>query len=481
MNLKRIMIMNIKEKVAKLREKKCDYFSLVLLAMFFCGLFVMCAIVLPQFQDPKTDDGVYFHFSHTQSLWHFVWEQYSSWSGRITANMSIYLSTWTGTWMYRILTPLLILLSGYSISRFFIQKINFRFLLFACLTFGLMSQLVMGGGIFWYTGSYFYILPISLALFGMIPYADSYFRGVDHPKKAVFILFAIAGILGVLGSEQTAVVVVGAALFYHISKLIKKEKISVMFYIYTLLILIAAAAIIMCPGSANRALTDNKYIEGFGTLPFSGHLKLVLYLFFNGMVNVMPLLIVALSCIPLFFSHKFIGKWRIPYLLFVVQFSFAVCAKLFGTVFSSVNKIDSIFDFSFLYNNYNKDFNVLLKGESLHALLIHFQAYIFWAVYLVLLVCLVSRIYEKPFFILLSFLAGFISILLLINSGTMFASGTRVFFVCSIIFMIILCAFAIKSKLIWNNRFILAYAIICLVNFGTLAGYWLPTGYKIVC
>ena len=246
------------------------------------------------------------------------------------------------------------------------------------------------------------------------------------------------------------------------------------------MLIIATLILIFAPGNAARAKTDYQYIEGFASLPIAGHIKLVLFLLFDGIVNVMPLLVITLSCIPLLFNNKFTGRLRYLYLLFVPQFVFAMCAKLFSKVFVSKTSIEFLFNFSNLFTDYNKDLSFLLQNMTPGTIFNQFGAYIFWSIYLVLMVVLISYLYEKPIFIMLSFLAGFATIFLLINSGTMFASSNRVFFPCSIFLLIIINAFTIKSKLIWENSFMLGFSMICFINYGTLIAYWMQEGYKIV-
>jgi len=146
----------------------------------------------------------------------------------------------------------------------------------------------------------------------------------------------------------------------------------------------------------------------------------------------------------------------------------------------SVSGANFLYNFSFLKTYYNTDISLVISSMSKSALFLQLLPFVFWTVYIVLMVYLVSVASKKPIFTLLCFMGGFATLALLVDSATMFASTNRVFFVCSILLVIIFNQLMIESQLIKSRRFILMLACIFMVTMGIVYFSWIYKGYYIL-
>lgn len=452
--------------------------TILCILLVMAWLYLFNFMVQPSFTQENTDDHTFYTLSHSMGLYNLLYDQYTTWCGRLSALTLSMVSAMTGPVLYWITNPLILLLSAYSMSRYLSEKVNPRYLLFFLLAFGMLNQFVISSSIFWFTGSYAYAVPVSMGLFALIPYADSYFRGKDQMSVTCLILSAVAGLVAVLGDEQVTAVAVGVVFFFHLSQLINKKRLSFTFYILSAVIIAGAVVIFICPGSMVRWKAELSWFPGFDTLSFVSRLKVDLYFFFDSIVNHMTFLLIALSCIPIFGIKRFNGVYKIIAYLFSLQFILFIITLLFSNqpAVTSLN----LTNLGFLMTYYNTPLNEILASASLKEVMACLFRYSFWGVYLVFLVLLSCKAAEKQIFTFLMFMAGFATLFMMFLSPTIFASKSRVFYVCSILFIIIIGFAAKKLHLIESKKCLIVLAVLFAVTFGMLGLHWLSNGYYVI-
>jgi hypothetical protein len=465
--------MTLKNKVRNFltnsQNKSIDYFALSLLVMLIFSVYLIHFLNTPSFLSVGTDDNAAYVVSK-YNLFELIKSQYFNWTGRLSGVILSYFSTNTFGVFYKLINPLFIFLCGYSISRYFSKPINVRHLLIALLCFSLISRPALGDAVFWYSGSYSYVVPISLILFCMIPYADSYFRGENKMSIPRFVLFAFTGIIGAMGQEQAAIVMVGVVVIFHTVKLIKKERLSPLFFVLTAILIAFTIIDIKSPGNANRWQVE--LIARFSTfdkLSIVAHIKLGLYCFFEEIVNHFTYTILALSGLIMYSFKKFIGKWRWAAIVFYAQFTVFVIAKVISTFLHTYKTgTGRLFNFNLMMESYELGTKTLLGQVSAFHIILGLTPFIFWSIFLALMITLIYKISEKPIFTLLCITASFVTMIVLYTSPTIFASGERPYFVSFIMFNIIIYLLIVKSKLFYNKIFILCFSSLFALKIGLI-------------
>lgn len=459
----------IRNFIANPQNKNVDYFALSLLVMLIFSVYLIHFLNTPSFLSVGTDDNAAYVFAKSNFI-ELLKYQYFNWTGRISGVILSYLSTNTFGIFYKLINPLFIILCGYSISRYFSKSINVRHLLISLLCFSLLSRTALSDAVFWYSGSYAYVIPVSLILFCMVPYADSYFRDKNTMSIPRFILFAFTGIIGAMGQEQAAIVMVGVVVIFHIVKLIKKERLSPLFFVLTAILIAFTIIDIKSPGNANRWQVELiARFPTFDKLSIVAHIKLGLYCFFEEIVNHFTYTILALSGLIMYSFKKFIGKWRWAAIAFYAQFVVFVVAKAISTFLHTYKTgAGRLFNFNLMMESYNLGTSTLLGQVSAFHLILGFAPFLFWAIFLALMITLIYKISEKPVFTLLCIIASFVTMIVLYTSPTIFASGERPYFVGFIMFNIIIYLLIVKSKLFYNKIFILCFSSLFALKIGLI-------------
>lgn len=456
------------DETVDIRKK---YFYVFLFAIVLLSIYLIHIINKPAFFISQSDDNAAY-IASKENFFALINTQYFKWTGRISGVILSYFSTKTGSVFYKVINPLFLILSGYSIARYFSKKVNVHQLLLAILCFGVISVGALSDGVFWYSGSYSYLVPVSLSLFSMIPYADSYFRDDNKIYISKFILICVTAIIAAMGQEQAAIVMVGAAVFFHISKIIKKQKISPMFFILTAIIIIFTIIDIKAPGNSvrwNREMAVR--FPDFSKLTVLQHAKLGIYCFFNEIVNQFTIVLFALSGF-IFYSYKrLIKKYRYLFILFLTQLALILAALLIQQSYPTSNgeaRISRLFNFNFLLVQYRVSIPELLKQVSKLSILLGLAPFLFWAVFLVILIFFIYKLSDKPIFTLLCVAAAFFVMWIFYTSPTLFVSGERAYYVSYILFAIILYQIISNSKLyeskiLFLNLFVLYIMKICII------------------
>lgn len=456
------------------------YFILLAAAVIF--IYVLVCFVQPNFQNIKSDDGAYYAEAHAATLPDYLTKQYNNWGGRLFAYIMLYMMEHAGVWLYRLLTPLFMLLASYSVTRIFFEDVNIKFMLLSFLSFGIIQQFILSSSIFWFTGSCFYLMPVSFGFFALIPYADSYFRNKKNISAARMALLLPAAIFSSLANEQMTLLLACIVIVFHVQRLISKEKISISFYILSAVFILCSLCMFLSPGEKLRAAVELQWFPGFDKLSFAQHVRVGACWFFNSVVNTMFLLVFALSFLPIFFRNSYKGGFKYAYYIFALMFFVVIASKIYNVGFQPVSKTGNpLFDFGFLFNNPQAIWADIFLNKSLKDVLLGILPYVFWTAYFVLLVVLISAQDEKhSLFVSLCFLGAFAKLLLMFFSPTIFASGNRTLFICAMILAAIF-SYSIKKSFLFEQKLTFVFlAVLFAVNFSLLFAPWILGHYYII-
>lgn len=406
-------------------NQKRDIFGITLFIL--TEIVILIAIFIVKIQP---NDDLQFQAASTQySFWDFVYyHEYLNWSGRISANGLFYLSTKLGIWTYKLIAPLSIFLTSYSISKFFTKKINLRYILLITLSFSLISHRILGESLFWFTGSFNYLVPVSCGLFCLIPYINN---SCTKKNKIGFFFITIASLIATLGNEQIAFVMIAFILIFHLSQKIKKRSIDTSLYFLTTIIILGTVINLISPGNKIRWTQELHWIPGFNQLSTIDHISLGISWISNTLLNRFFLILLFLSSIPILFKEKLKKKTKTFYFFFLFQFTTLLLIKIISN-FIQIPK--------FFFNP-------------------------FWILYLINLFFLIIQSSSKKIFTFECLMAGLGSLIIMWFSPTIYASSDRVMYVASIFWIIVIISFLDQLKLITKNKITTLFFILFTGSF----------------
>lgn len=438
----------------------------------------MVFIVKAFLNDLRYDDGIFYSFTQKYDFLEFLQWRYYSWSGRIVGDGLAYVSSIMGIWFYRIVSMVCLFLTAFSIIRICCPKFDFKIFLFTILLIGgLINFSILTSSIFWFNGFIYYLIPVSFGLYSMIIYADFYFRKIYKNNLLKIFLTFLSIFIAMLSNEQISIVIIVFSFVFHFIYIYKKEKLPKLFYYLTFFSLICLATSLLSPGNKLRIESELHWFPGFDILPISAHIKIGTFLLFDSVVNKLFFIIAALSSI-IFTKKKDFNK-TIKFIknIFIIQILFIVVNKLNQSPFLSIN---FLYNFNFLKITYLETFKLSFSSYSFKDIFIGVSPYIFWALYLINLLILLIYYSKKKYFTFLMFMAGICSIVLLWFSPTMFGSGNRILYVCSIIWITLFVDTVCNSKLLNNKTLFLLLFVVYFNNLFPLYFYWLKEGFKVI-
>jgi len=408
--------------VAKIKNQK-DLFNIVLFILSLIVIYITVFIVKLQ----NNDDLDFKIAADKYTFFDFVYNiEYLKWSGRITANGLLYFASKIGIWSYRLISPLSILLTSYSISRIFTKNFNFRYFILSIFSFGFIRHRVLGESLFWFTGAFNYLIPVSLGLYALIPYTDYFFWNKREVNSFRIVSAFIAGFIAVLGNEQFSLVMLAFILIFHS---LKRKNVPKFFYFLSASIIMELIVSLISPGDRLRWYSELHWLPGFDKMSLIAHILLGSSWIFNSLLNQFIIIFLILSAIPLTFTKLFKKKFKIIYFLYLIQFIFLIVSKLTSIkIFPSIQLLLLITYFSSLF--------------------------------ILIIYCSSRRIFD-----LLCLLAGVGSLIVMWFSPTIFASSDRVMYVTSLLWIIVILDFIYQSKLINNNKFIFIVFLLFISTF----------------
>lgn len=448
------------------REKSRDLTGLLLFLAVVLAMIGINAMV----HISAGDDAV-----NLEAMKHYGWlswvkMRYLTWSGRISNEMIGYIGLNLGNWFFWLTNPLFVLLAGYSCARLVAVRPTFRQIAFALMAFSLMNVRTQTSSLFWISGSYGYIMPAAFGLFTLIPFADCFFRDQNRINLTHFIIFTLAAVMATLGNEPLSLVITAFALLCLFYKLLKREKVSPYLWILAIICVAGTFVILHSPGSTVRWHTELRWFPGFDKLTMGAHAKISVQFVFDSLVNQNALLLLVVTAVPFLYADRYRRGYRIILYLYTVMWSAFLATKLLTGIHQTC-----IYDFRDLY-----DFSYYRSNYYAALTFAHVMPYILWSAFAVCLILLVTHISEHPWFDALCFLATAATLLVITVSPTIYASGSRVLFIGSLILAFVIVRFTTLSRQLQNNLFLCTFAVLSGCNVASYAIEWLIKGYSVI-
>lgn len=423
------------KKPFEIKSNKGETIKYLVIAVFIILLFILHSRIVPNFGDDLT----YIKVWNEKSLGLFLKDRYQWWSSRVIIEAIMMLLIAASPWVWRIFNIIIILLFIWNISDLFGNKDKkLSFILFGMLMWIIPLPSLYSAG--WITTTTNYLWSLSLGSIALRPIA--YCLMDRKNKKWEYICYPLCAIYSA-NMEQMAAILLGAYLVFGVYLLIQKKKISPLFLIQLLLIVLSLCFILASPGNNYRNSYEmERYFPEFGEMNIvekilMGFIETFYYYLAGGHGNVCYL-VAGISGILLFlflttFNNKkyrngagliitfpFLSYWcftyLFPYLLYDINIG------RFRRAMAVLSENSKIF------------------GQSEYTqLFIMIQIFI----YAIVLICIALSIFfihgrtQETLLQLIILAAGFSSRVIIGFSPTIYASGDRTALFCSAAILIV--------------------------------------------
>jgi hypothetical protein len=358
------------------------------------GLAFLVLVVMHLFMKPFTDDLIYLEATQEHGIWGLVVYFYGAWSGRIAANLltAFFVNHF---WLWRLLNPVVIMLCSYAVLRVTSLQIDMRKYIISLLLIFTINTQVLSQSIFWATGSFYYLWPLTAALFLIIPFFDMVFHGRD--KISVFPIYIILTIIATMSNEQLSLLLCAFMVVLITTKLLNKKRVNIQFIILLAISLVCTYIMASAPGNQNRFdVSVAVYFPDFNLLSISERLSISLTWGYEMLFYILFFPIVLLMCVVL--QKKERGK--VDTILSYIAWSMVVIS-VFAYIYQGHIAV-ALYDFS----------------SSLG-----WMGFLFWSTFFLLLLYFLFK--ENGYLYPLSLLTAVCSIAVMCFTPTMYASGPR--------------------------------------------------------
>ncbi|TWE01065.1 hypothetical protein FB550_106117 [Neobacillus bataviensis] len=417
------------------------------------------------------DDFIFSKATQNSTLMHWLFNRYFNWSARIFPDTMVYYFLAHRVWLWRLINPIILMLLCFSVVRIWRKKVTLLEFLIVLAILGYFAQNILSSGVFWITGSMYYLWPITLGLIAMIPYADKVFRDCALQNKYMFLLYFVSGFFASIGNEQVSLCLSCFAILTHVTLVFQKKEQDKKLLLMTGFMIIGTLIMILSPGNKVRSVAETAYwYPTFGELSLKDHFYIGTIWGFKKIFSDMKSILYLLSVITLITYFKNEGfKRNIIFRLFTLIFVIVLILQLEGIAQGFLHNFEEIRKFNFSAT--------LLSLHLTKAFLIAVFPYFFWTVYSVMLVYLLLQNTKFKTFTLFGFLAVIGTLMVMFFSPTIYGSGNRVLTVGSVILTVIIMGKIIENRLISNLFFLCIIWCFPLINLSYMMYRWLVHGF----
>lgn len=436
---------------------------MILGIIFICSLIVMS---IPLNSTP--DDMVYKNtFNSIPTFFNWVKEFRALWGGRIVALglCTVFLNV--NTKIFIIVNAFVISTLIYSIYK--IININAKkdatnigiMLFIISALFLCIDELILGEAVIWITGAFNYLWPCAALIIAMIPFVK--ILNNQNIKKWEYLIYFLSLILA-SNIEQTGAVLVVFSTILLILSIIKKNKIPkvVIFnYILTIIVFITSFAV---KGNNVRFEAELlRYYQDFDMLSMFDKLFLGGSLTIDHLINKSTLIILTMSIATFLISIKSKDKNRIIISSIPLGYSLLKIVPL-NVLFSRITNFNiegKLNELLFTFSRYS--------AETICSPFKYIQIIIGSFIFLLLSVLIFYSFKDlkKSIVYTLMYFAGICASLALSFSPTIFASGSRIFFVNDVMNIVVVSA--LLNEIFKDNKKNITYII--LITFILLSGF----------
>jgi len=388
------------------------------------------------------DDSMYGQVPAQYSFSEYMRYQYYGLSGRLSSFATIYIVRSYHVRVWRVLNSMVITGLCASLSSL---VLGIQFLLrdrlknastiwFICLGLGFININVLGSSVFWITGSFIYLWPITAGCLALIPFRERLTSGEFRitPRSFLFYLIPpLAGIYAGLGQEQIAMMVVLLMIAGDIALYRSHNRVDPYLITITILTVISAVVQLTAPGNQGRYEFElQNALPGFSEMTDIQHLVLGISWVMDKIINFNRLLLILIfSFLAISFSTKAVSRVDSALMTFTVFTSAFLVVSSFHLDYLHPGLQSWVHETFYTFNEYPDFANAYARLDKNPNFFLYFIPYLIWVPVILTTPFLLLKGFREQSFngwvSAISFTVAFCTLAALAFSPTIFLSGNR--------------------------------------------------------
>ncbi|SMC20937.1 hypothetical protein SAMN02745134_01152 [Clostridium acidisoli DSM 12555] len=462
---------NIKFKIErKLGKGIIDKIPFII--MYFVLVYIHRSHVMDAY-----DDSWFQKVTSEYSLVNYLKLRYFGWTGRMASETFYYFIFRDGGRVWKIINPLFIVVTVFAISRIVNgrsknNKNKFVINCYICICWAFISKSVILNSIMWMSGSIVYLWSMTFALIAIIPFRDALLW--EYNENLYKYLYIICAFLASLGEEQVSLVLLAFITIINIHIYVINKKVYKYLLIQNIVTLIGTIILFRAPGNYIRNAKEtinwlpNYNLYNKWEIAFNG-IQWLLSTLLNDSNVIFLMIILALSIC--FYKSKYTQNNKIYVIIPLVGSLLIIAANIL-----SIDKVippQMLFGIKFppvyekaweILNKLLFDFNTPNPFALKKITIIKF---LIWPIVIGTVPYFVFRTYKfsiKGVYLSLIYIASICSAAIMFKSATIYASGTRTFYVSTILFLILFIYLIKDLEFFLRKKFVFILLIISILK-----------------
>lgn len=445
---------------------------------FWALMFVGALLVLSQSGYSDGDDAFFYQYTHSMGFFEYLSWRYETWVGRMAAEALVYLTFSLGLTFWRVVNALMLVLLPMGILCLAakaaripegtlltwkdktpacpsgsVSEMGIGAQIAAVSGYFLMSVVTVGYAALWVNGSIFYTWCFTCGIWALMPFADFVFAKEPAAGQGdCFRLEKCGGlgwkrffytipcaIVGAMSIEQMGAVLVTFEILAVIYGILKWRKVNSLLLVQTLVTTVAFAILFAAPGNEIRVASEIvNWMPEYDTMPLGQHLFITAHWMLSSFANENRLFLCGIwvAGIVLLIQKK--NRRTSDWIFAGIAAIFTVAALL---PYVGVNVLS---DFGMQYINtavcvYPVPTLAVMTGRVLFAM-------VWWTAVLIFTFVFLWKASGCQITLLLAYLAGLASEMIMFFSPTMYASGARVFYLTDLLYLFVILALILGAR-----------------------------------
>lgn len=447
-------------------------------------MFVGALLAVSQSGYSDGDDAFFYQYTHSMGFLEYLSWRYETWVGRMAAEALVYLTFSLGLPFWRVvnafmlvLLPMGILCLAAKAARIpegslltwkekkpacpseNILELGIGAQLAAVSGYFLMSVMTVGYAALWVNGSIFYSWCFTCAIWALIPFADFVFAEEPAVGSGNRIRFEKCGrigwkrflytipcaIIGAMSIEQMGAVLVVFEILTVLYGILKWRKVNAPVVVQTAVTIAAFAILFAAPGNEVRVASEvTNWMPEYETMPLGQHLFITAHWLLSSFANENKLFLCGIWVVGIVLLMRRKSPRVSDWIFAGIAVVFTVVALL---PYVGVNVLS---DFGMQYINsaacvYPVPTFAVMTGRVLFAM-------VWWTAALIFTFAFLWKASGCQIALLLAYLAGIASEMIMFFSPTMYASGARVFYLTDLLYLFVILALilGVRNRRIQN-------------------------------
>lgn len=418
------MINKSQLQYAFFKNKKIIFWIILILTIYLFNCFFHF--------NSGSDDFYYKEAENKYSFWDYLINvRYMTWSARLFPDTISYFIFHFNFNLWRVFNTIFFLLLCYSLVRLCKFKVTIYDMIIIISLIWYSSFSILDWGFFWATGSINYLWPLSIGIFILIPFSDFYLKLKKSKFNIINLLRLIMTFCLSISNEQISIFII-IIMFFYLLFIYKRYKLfSNYLFLIMFITIIGLLFMLFAPGNISRYKSEvNTWYPGFDKLPISTHIRIGFIWFYEVVILNLKFVFIILSILTFLLMKNSIWK-KFFLILILVIISLLLIEPNILFNFQMINKI------SFKNPNYH-----IISKNFLFSIFPFFL----WFLFLINLIIHSYVVTKKNKFILILYLAGILSCVMISFSPTLYASGHRV--LCCFLVSLVLIGFYLFQKIL---------------------------------